>query len=170
MCRSLHPDPSRLAHSPQADLWASGVWRDVSLRNGVTEPSPFHSTQSSFNAPGLVQVYPRSQVRPAPPHPPSASPEPTSTVVVPVDDPSEELPCAPMELSDPPHEAECARVRRLYQQGMSQTKIISEVWGLSKGGSKKYYEARRRFRAHVADIATGDLKESITSEESKASA
>lgn len=144
--------------------WASQAWRDVTLRNGVAGVSPFHSPTSSFNAPGLVRVYPRSQVRPAPPQRASDSPSAVRPVVRPGDELADELPCAPMELSDPPHEAERARVRRLYQQGLSQTRVIKEVWGLSKGGSKRYYEARDRFRSHVADIATGDLLASIEAE------
>jgi len=151
--------------------WAAQTWRDVTLRNGVTGKSPFHSDDDSFNAPGMVQVYPRSQVRSASPFPSSDSTAVVErTRVTPVEELTEELPCAPMELSDPPHEAERARVRRLHQQGLSQTKLIKEVWGLSKGGSKRYYEARRRYRNHIADIATGELLESIQQERGEASA
>ena len=158
--------------------WASQAWRDVTLRNGVTAQSPFHVRASSFNAPGLVEVFPQTHsrrsdasvlqrsepVHSASPRPSSDIPNADSTAVHTSDEPADELPCEPMALSDPPHEAEGARCRRLYQQGMSQTKVIKEVWGLSKGGSKKYYEARDRFRKHVADIATGDLKTSIQAE------
>ena len=163
--------------------WASETWRNVKLRNGVEAPSPFHSPTSAINAPGLVRVYPRSQQPKQAPPPLSAEPVsatrppmPSAELEVPAplvsngDELEEELSIEPFELSDPPHEAERARVRRLYQRGMSQTKIIGEVWGLSKGGSKKYYEARRRFRSHVADIATGDLRASIKAEEVEASA
>lgn len=159
----------------QRSKWASQTWRDVTLRNGVTALSPFHSRSSSFNAPGMVRTYPRSQaptqaasvsasVSNARPPAASVVPSAVSTVVHTSTTPETELPHEPLELSDPPHEAEGARCRRLYRQGMSQTKVIADVWGVPKGGSKKYYEARRRFRAHVAEIATGDLLASIQSE------
>lgn len=160
--------------------WAAGVWRDVTLRNGVTEQSPFHPRSSSFNAPGMVEVFPSSH-RPTPPvaaltgeqvH--SARPRPTSAYLEvynpPVSNgftPSDELPSTPLQLSDPPHEAERARCRRLYQEGLSQTKLINRVWGISKGGGYKYSEARRRFRAHVRDIAQPDLLTSIEADEAK---
>lgn len=159
----------------QRGVWASQTWRDVTLRNGVTEVSPFHSRSSSFNAPGMIRTYPRSQT-PTQSASVSASvsnarPPVASDAISAVNNAvhtgtalETELPHEPLELSDPPHDAEGARCRRLYQQGMSQTKIIADVWGVPKGGSKKYYEARRRFRAHVADIATGDLLASIQSE------
>lgn len=162
--------------------WAAGVWRDLTLRNGVTERSPFHAYESSFNAPGMVRVYPRSQrpecesvsvgasvpvdvsVRPAGLPAPSASPEVCNNPVRTGFTPFEELPELPIELSSPPHEAERVLCRELYQEGMSQTKLISTLWGISKGGGYRYSEARRRFRQHVADIATGELRQSIESE------
>ena len=103
----------------ERERWASGVWRDVTLRNGVTERSPFHSLESSFNAPGMVEVFPRSQ-RPSVPagepvgeqvhngRPPLPSAKQTgeenqgSNGVAPVD----ALPELPIELSEPPHEVE----------------------------------------------------------------
>lgn len=160
-----------VGHSQQVkSKWAAQVWRDVTLRNGVGESSPFHSERSSINIPGMVEVFPRSHV----PNDEQVCPEslPLTSDSQGTDEnmvstgfnQSEELTIEPFELSDPPHEAERARVRRLYSQGMSQTKLISNVWGVSKGGGKKYTEARRRFREHVADIATGDLRASIEAE------
>lgn len=156
--------------------WASGVWRDVTLRNGVTERSPFHSLTSSFNAPGMVEVLPRSQ-RPSVPVPadrqvcgaslpaPSANHEVCNT---PVDNgfaPLQELPELPIELSYPPHSAEVEICRQAYLRGYSQTRLISSVWGISKGGGPKYAEARRRFRANVRAVAKPDLLASIEAEE-----
>lgn len=173
-----------VAHNKQErSRWAAGVWRDVTLRNGVTERSPFHTSDSSFNAPGLVQVFPRSQ-RPAPPIPaptgrqvPDACPRPTSVMPMsstnPVANssaPTEEPDDTPLELSNPPHPTERDRVRRLYQNDVSQTKIIKTVWGISKGGGVKYSEARRRFRQHVRDIAKPGLRYAIEREEALANA
>lgn len=157
--------------------WATQTWRDVTLRNGVTAPSPFHTPHSSFNAPGLVEVFPKSKRTsvpmpvPTPEQVPTERPREPSALLEVCNPPvtngfnqEEELPYEPFELTDPPHQAERARVRRLYQSGMSQTKTIKAVWGLSKGGSKKYYEARRRFRLYVSDVARDSLKASIEAE------
>lgn len=40
---------------------ASNDWRLVVLRNGITSESPFSPIDSKINAPGLVQVWPKSQ-------------------------------------------------------------------------------------------------------------
>jgi hypothetical protein len=164
-----------LEHNRQErQRWAAQTWRDVTLRNGVTARSPFHSDKSSFNAPGLVRAYPRSQ-RPAPPvsvptdeqvhsarqRLPSALHEVCNNPVRTELTPFEELPELPIELLNPPHPYEGELCRQSYLKGDSQTKLIKAVWGISKGGGYKYTEARRRFRAHVADIATGDLQASI---------
>lgn len=168
-----------LTHNQQErKRWSSQTWRDLTLRNGVTARSPFHTDTSSFNAPGLVRVFPRSH-RPAPhideptgeqvhtahPLPTSAiqshSAQQVRTVAEPVNEPS----TTPLELSDPPHPDEYGRCRYYYQQGMSQTKLIMAVWGISKGGGFKYNEARRRFRQHVRDIANRPLRASIEAEE-----
>ena len=157
--------------------WASDVWRDATLRNGVTERSPFHSLTSSFNAPGMVEVFPLSQ-RPSVPVPVSTDEQvrnerprsPTAKQTGEENQASngfalvDELPALPIELSDPPHEAECELCRQLYQESYSQTRLIQAVWGIAKGGGAKYAEARRRFRHHVADIAEPALKASIEAE------
>ncbi len=162
--------------------WASGVWRDVTLRNGVTEPSPFHAPVSSFNAPGMVEVFPRSMRPPSPAAvsvpmsadeqvsarrlpPPSVNSEVCNTPVGNGFTPVKELPELPLELSNPPHGAEVEICRQLYQDGYSQTKLIESVWGISKGGGFKYSEARRRFRANVRAIAQPALLASIEAEE-----
>ena len=162
--------------------WASGVWRDVTLRNGVSERSPFHSPVSSFNAPGMVEVFPLSrhasapasasapvsageQVRSRRPLAPSANIEVCNTPVGNGFAPVSELPKLPLELSNPPHGAEVEICRHLYQKGYSQTKLIAEVWGISKGGGPKYTEARRRFRKNVRVIARPELLASIEAEE-----
>lgn len=164
-----------LEHNRQErQRWASQTWRDVTLRNGVTARSPFHSDKSSFNAPGLVQVYPRSQHHDLPVpvpadeqvdnarhRPPSALREVCNNPVRTELTPFEELPELPIELLNPPHIYEGELCRQSYLKGDSQTKTISAVWGISKGGGYKYSEARRRFREHVVDIATGDLLASI---------
>lgn len=161
----------------ERERWASQAWRDVTVRGGVSEYSPFHAPESSFNAPGMVEVFPRSHrhnqvsqsaaavVSSERPPVASVTSIPSATAVEPLLAPDDELPSTPLELSDPPHEAERARCRRLYSEGMSQTRVINAVWGIPKGGSKKYHEARRRFREHIADIAQGDLLVSIKSEE-----
>ena len=173
-----------LAHNRQArKRWASQTWRDLTLRNGVAARSPFHSDTSTFNAPGLVRVYPRShtptphadtptdeQVHTARPLPTSALPTQSPQQVPTVAAPMPELPSEPLALSDPADPAERARCRRLYQQGLSQTKVIKGVWGISKGGGYKYNEARRRFRVHVRDIASRSLLASIQEDEAKADA
>jgi hypothetical protein len=170
-------------NSQQRSKWAAQTWRDVTLRNGVTERSPFHTPTSSFNAPGMVEVFPRSHTPTPPIHPwesaqvPGERPQPTSDsystdnpTVHPGESPEDELPSTPLALSDPPDPAERARCRRLYQQGLSQTKLIKQVWGLSKGGGTKYSEARRRFREHVQDIATPELLAAIQAQEAKTNA
>lgn len=168
-----------VTHSKQErSRWAAGVWRDVTLRNGVTERSPFHAYESSFNAPGMVEVFPRSHRRTSPIAAPTdepvhnARPRPTSVLrevcntpvtngLMPVDEP----PTLPLELSDPPHPNERDLCRELYQQDMSQTRIIKTVWGVSKGSGYKYQESRRRFRAHVREIAKPGLRQAIEREE-----
>lgn len=167
--------------------WAVGVWRDVTLRNGVTEPSPFHVPASSFNAPGMVEVFPRSLRPPAPAdvsapapadeqvsarrqRPPSVNGEVCNEPVSNGFPPVKELPKLPLELSNPPHGSEIEICRQLYQEGYSQTKLIDRVWGISKGGGFKYNEARRRFRANVRVIASPELLASIEAEEVSADA
>ncbi|WP_121970686.1 hypothetical protein [Leptolyngbya sp. BC1307] len=167
----------------QRSEWAAQTWRNVTLRDGVTERSPFHTADSSFNLPGMVEVFPRSHTPNRAVHAwehdplPGDRPRHTSdshsdglTAVLPGESLAEELPSTPLELSDPPDPAERARCRRLYGQGLSQTKTISAVWGLSKGGSRRYYEARRRFREHVRDIARPDLLISLEAEEGQTDA
>lgn len=150
--------------------WVSQMRRNVTLRGGVTAVSPFHSDRSSTNILGMVEVFPRSQALksaqvPAVSPPIMSDSQSTDNTPVSTDfNPPEEMTIEPFELSDPIHPSERARCRRLYSQGMTQTKLISEVWGISKGGSQKYYEARRRFRDHVADIAADDLRASIEAE------
>ena len=60
-----------------------------------------------------------------------------------------ELPMEPLELTDPPVDGEQARVVRLHKQGLSQTAIIEQVWGIPRGGSKRYKEARRRYQEYT---------------------
>lgn len=173
-----------LAHSRnERQRWASGVWRDVTLRNGVTERSPFHSLTSSFNAPGMVEVFPRSK-RPSVPAGVSADGQvcderPRSPSAKQTGEENQasngfalvdELPELPIELSDPAHSAEGDICRKLYQAGYSQTKLIGEVWSIAKGGGYRYSEARRRFRQHVRDIAQPALRASIEAEEVTANA
>lgn len=164
----------------ERERWAAQTWRDVTLRGGVTECSPWHPDHASFNAPGLVRVYPHSQ-RPAlpvsvpageqdcnaRPPAPSALSEVCTPLVHNGFTPVEELPELPIELSTPPHPYEQSLCQQAYLRGYSQTRLISSVWGISKGGGRKYAEARRRFRQHVADIATGDLLASIQAEGGK---
>ena len=169
----------------QRSQWAASTWRDVVHRNGVTGVIPFAPPTASVNAPGLVRVYPRSHTSTLTPAAPTAAhtdsqvhnprPRPASvmaTVQPPSVSPSEAPTDEPLdftfELSDPPHPAERARVRRVYQQGLNQTKVIKAVWGLSKGGGKKYAEARRRFQSHVKDIARPELKYRIEEAEAQA--
>lgn len=160
--------------------WAADAWRGVTHRNGVTGVIPFAPTTARINAPGMVEVFPRSHTPERPIHAwesadiPGDRPRHTSNgnsevipTVRPGDEPVTELPCPPLELSTPPDPAERARCRRLYAQGLSQTKLIKEVWGLSKGGGAKYAEARRRFRMHVSDIARPDLRYALQREEAQ---
>ena len=173
-----------LTHNKQQRRkWAAHTWRNIKLRNGVTGQSPFHQSTNSFNTPGMVEVFPQSQNYQLPIHRweregiPDRPPQPTSDshseaipAVLTGESPDDELPSTPLELSDPPDPAERARCRRLYAQGLSQTKTINRVWGLSKGGSRRYSEARRRFREHVRDIARPDLEISLEAEESQTNA
>ncbi len=166
--------------------WAATTWRNVTHRNGVTERSPFHSPESSYNAPGMVRVYPRSHTptppaththvsRPADipevrPRPASAMPNPVQSTVRTDDTLADELNITPLELSEPPHPRERDICRQVYREGNNQTKTIKRVWGLSKGGGKRYAEARRRFQAHVKDIARPELRYVMKEAEAKASA
>lgn len=151
-----------------ANKEASQLWRDIQLRNGVTEVSPWHSTDASINRPGMVQVHPRTQRPHTDAHLPSAGPPFTSDLAT---EPPEkqgssdsatlnetvetvpELPMEPLELTDPPAAGEQARVLRLHRQGLTQNTVIKQVWGASAGGSKKYIEARRRYLDYIAQSA-----------------
>ena len=144
---------------------ASELWNAITARGPITAPSPWHPPSHPINHPGLVEVIPH-KLQPDPPmHPwecepiPAASPPPPSdgpnndsTTVSTVSELVDEPPAPILELSDPPDPAERARVRRVYQQTTSQTRTIKQVWGISKGGGKRYVEARRRFRDHTADL------------------
>lgn len=179
-----------VAHNKQQRRkWAAATWRNVVHRNGVTERSPFHASESAYNAPGMVRVYPRSQA-PTPPTPPNhvasaglpaqvpdTRPRPASAIQSTVqstvrtdDTPMAELNITPLELSDPPHPKERDICRQIYREGTNQTKTIKRVWGLSKGGGKRYAEARRRFQAHVKDIARPELSYIMKEAEARANA
>lgn len=156
------------------------LWQAVRLRNGITESSPWHSAEHIVNTPGLVRVCPDVHTAPEPPlHEWEYEPMP---------DPSErpasvsvknsfgtrgsggsELPELPVELpiklTTPPHldERECCRL--LVMAGLGQVATIKQVWDISKGGGKRYQEARKRLRKYVADcVPPGDLYASLRKE------
>ena len=142
---------------------AFDLWRAIQLRNGVTALSPWHSSVSPINRPGMVEVMPNYSGLDPPLHPwesepipgegPPSSPDGSnppentgSTGSALLDEPIAQ----PLALTDPPAAGEQARVLRLHQQGLSQTAIIQQVWGVPRGGSKKYKEARRRYLDYIA--------------------
>ena len=143
---------------------AARTWRDITLRNGVTAESPWHKRESSFNAPGLVRVYPHSQ-RPHIPeselihtHTPqpsvqTARPAPVSieNPVIETDSADSAAPKLPIELADEANETERAAVLRLHAEGKSQTAVILEAWAIKSGGSKKYKLARERYQQYLSE-------------------
>jgi hypothetical protein len=47
-------------------------------------------------------------------------------------------------------------IRQLHAQGFSQNHIITTVFGIKKGGSKAYYDAREIYRQAIDAIMPGD--------------
>lgn len=145
---------------------AAQLWRDIQLRNGITEPIPWHSPDSPINRPGMVQVHPPIHPWETRPVPGDRPPSPSDLAINPpmkqgssdsatLNETREtvpELPMEPLELTDPPAAGEQARVLRLHGQGLTQNTIIKHVWGASPGGSKKYTEARRRYLDYINTI------------------
>lgn len=137
----------------RADDDAASTWRAIVHRNAITEPIPFATSVARVNAPGLVQVYPRSQ-QPTPTEPaPTALPAPVSMgkpTVASVSHTSAALQL-PLELADEANDEEREVVLRLWESGRSMTAIILSVWGIKSGGSQRYAEARTRYKFYLAE-------------------
>ncbi len=134
---------------------AAKTWRDITHRGGVTAVSPWHSSASRYNAPGLVQVYPRSQQPTSNPNVQPERPAPVSIEKladesVSATSETEEL---PLEVADEPNETEKEAVLKRLETGLSQSAIILAVWGAKSGGSAKYKAARERFQHYQSEVA-----------------
>lgn len=150
--RSRHTDDS-----------ATQTWRDITHRNGVSEISPWHSPKSSFNDPGLVRVYPRTQQPANTTQAPDPGVRPERPAPVPNENPAvealladselPELPELPIELADEATETERKIVSRLIEEGRSQSASILSVWGIKSGGSAKYKLARERFQQYQSEVS-----------------
>lgn len=165
---------------------ASDLWRSIRLRNGVTEPLPWHPATATVNIPGMVEVKPNSVQNSQAPHDwdlasqasvsearpllASMTESPDSTMVRPGSELVNESTEPKFEITDPPSDEEKARVQRLFRQGLSQYLIIRKVWGLSKGGGKKYKEARSRYFDYVYPIAQRGLRFHIDQQRGKGNA
>jgi hypothetical protein len=136
----------------QADDDAALTWRAITHRNAITEPIPFASSVSRVNAPGLVQVYPRSQ-QPTPEPAPTPRPAPVSMEKPAVASVSRTsaAPELPLELADEANDEEREVVLRLWESGRSMTAIILSVWGIKSGGSQRYDQARTRYKFYLAE-------------------
>ena len=58
-----------------------------------------------------------------------------------------------------PEQEQADQIRRLHAQGWSQNRIIEELFGCKKGGSRAYHEARNTYRQviqSIAPVGTGD--------------
>jgi hypothetical protein len=72
----------------------------------------------------------------------------------------EPAPDAPLRISpELAHKARVRRVRELRRQGCtSQTEIIERIWGVKKGGSDAYSQARDEYLAIMQEIALEDTR------------
>ena len=148
------------SHQAAKTADASETWSNIRLRNGITEPSPWHPPEASINRPGLVQVHPLTQ---PPVHPwevepvPDTPPPVVSDLVAELADnkgSSQHAPAstdqqAPLELSEPPDPQESIRVMDCHRDGLGQVATIEAVWGIKRGSSKRYQEARRRYQQYT---------------------
>jgi hypothetical protein len=137
----------------RADDDAASTWRAIVHRNAISEPIPFAQSVARVNAPGLVQVYPRSQP-PTPTEPaPTALPAPVSLGNPPVASvsPTSAAPQLPIELADEATDEEREIVLRLWEKGRSMSAIILSVWGIKSGGSQRYAQARARYKFYLAE-------------------
>lgn len=134
---------------------ASDVWDAVKLRGGVTARSPWHSSESAMNTPGLVEVRPRRESEPCTSTLPIPFPAP-----VPVNPDSQPLRnvAATAEQGDRKGISAIDETNRevvigLVSQGVSKTKIIRQIWGCSPGGSQKYKDARSMYEAILSEVS-----------------
>lgn len=97
---------------------ARETYNYIVLRNGVTEESPFSNLHEPVNAPGLVQVFPRSQTpTPTPPLAASTAPVPAPARVEP-------LPTKERQPDDGKNDA----------KKITATKETKFKWGYPQGG------------------------------------
>ncbi|MEM9092829.1 MAG: hypothetical protein AAGC93_29390 [Cyanobacteria bacterium P01_F01_bin.53] len=138
---------------------AADTYRAIVHRNAISEPVPFASSVAAVNAPGLVQVHPRSQSVPAPSSKSTApvrSALPAPPSIVKPDDLSvsatSEAPKLPIEMAEAANEAEAEIIIQAWEDGSSMTKTIKSVWGISAGGGAKYKAARARYKHYLSEV------------------
>ena len=136
---------------------AERTWSDIVLRNGVSARIPWHEPASGVNVPALVEVNPRSKQADPPIHPweVSVMPEEVDSTSVPGVGPLVNEPPSPvLELAEELTSEERARVTRLFAGGMGKHATILEVWGIKKGGSKKFKQASERYEQIKSEVLT----------------
>ncbi len=146
------------ASESEREADAALTYRNIIHRGGVTAPIPFTSTNARVNDPGLVEVHPqRTQPQPHTPSPslPTALPL-AASVANPINQgvsAVSEAPELPLELADSPNETEAEAVIERWENGLSMTKTIREVWDIRAGGGHRYQTARARYRHYLDEIA-----------------
>lgn len=141
---------------------AARTYRNIELRNGTTAPSPWHARTAPINAPGLVEVHPRSHTpAPMPAPPPSLTIQPALPAPVSVAEAPEqaaatasEAPKLPIDFAEAANETEATVIVEMWEQGLSMTKTIKQVWNISAGGGKKYKSARARYQHYISEVAS----------------
>ncbi|MEL7523941.1 MAG: hypothetical protein AAGJ80_20365, partial [Cyanobacteria bacterium J06553_1] len=106
----------------------------------------------------LVQVQPKRQaqqpepsadVQPALPAPPSVENHHDASVSA-----TSEAPKLPIAMAETATEAEAAIIIQDWEDGLSMTKTIKRVWGISAGGGAKYKAARGRYKHYLSEVKT----------------
>ena len=134
-------------HTKKEDEESADIWRAHKLRGGVSARSPWHSSADVVNIPALVEVQPVSR---RPIHTPVRDDADSATVssVSATDSAADRSASAAIE------ETNRNVVLELRSQGLSKTKIIKHIWGVSPGGSAKYKEARAIYESIMSEGET----------------
>lgn len=144
------------ASESEREADAALTYRNIIHRGGVTAPIPFTATTSRVNDPGLVQVHPqRTQPQPTAATLPTALPL-VASVANPLEQSASavsEAPKLPLELAEMPNESEAEAVIERWENGLSMTKTIREVWDIRAGGGHRYQSARARYKHYLDEIA-----------------
>ncbi len=139
------------ASESEREADAALTYRNIIHRAGVTAPIPFADTNARVNDPGLVEVHPR---RTSPQTPAAALPL-AASVANPLDQSIaaiSEAPELPLELADSPNEIEAEAVIERWENGLSMTKTIREVWDIRAGGGHRYKSARARYQHYLDQV------------------